>query len=170
MTVDGVVDRIDEWFKPQPDSQQDVRELLFAASAMLQGRPTFEGLAGVWPSITDDSGFADRINSMRKYVASATLSEPLPWNGTLLVGDLVSAVAKLKAELHGPLVSYGCGELAYQLAAAGLVDELRLIVHPVVMGEGARPFGGRGPMRLDPIEVKRYESGVVMLRYRPTGA
>jgi hypothetical protein len=63
-----------------------VREPLFGASALLQGRPTFLGLAGAWPLITDDSGFADRVNSIGKHVASTSLTEPLPWDGTLLTG------------------------------------------------------------------------------------
>lgn len=113
MTLDGVIDRIDEWFDPTGEhEEQGSFDQLFAADALVLGRKTYEGLSAVWPTITDDRGFADRVNSLPKFVASRTLQGPLKWNATLINGELVDAVRELKQQYPGNLVSYGCGELA----------------------------------------------------------
>src|SRR6059058_2107554 len=83
---------------------------LLAADAFLLGRKVYEGLAGVWPTITYDTGFANRVNSIPKYVASRTLQEPLDWNASLIKGDLAERVASLKRQHRGNLISFGCGK------------------------------------------------------------
>jgi dihydrofolate reductase len=170
MTVDGVIDRIDEWFTPEGEhEEQGSFDQLFAAGALLLGRKTYAGLASVWPSLTDTRGFADRVNALPKYVVSRTLREPLTWNATLVEGELAEAVPELKRRHRGNLVSYGCGELAYHLAAQGLLDELRLWVHPVILGgDGERPFHDRRPpTRLLLTGSTTFRSGVTLLCYRP---
>jgi len=119
------------------------------AEALLWGRRTFEFLAERWPSRT--GALADRLNSMPKYVVSSTLEDP-EWNTTtVLKGDAVEEVSKLKQELHGEIVVAGSLRLARALMEHDLVDELRLLVYPVVLGAGERLFGetsDKKPVRL----------------------
>jgi dihydrofolate reductase len=150
------------------DLAAGVREELFAADALLLGRKTYEGFAAAWPSITDDEGFADRMNSLPKYVASTTLQAPLGWNATLLKGDVAEAVAELKRQPGGDLLLQGSGQLAQTLLRRGLIDEYRLWVHPVVLGGGKRLFKDGAPtttLRL--VDTKTTGTGVVRLTYQP---
>jgi dihydrofolate reductase len=166
MTLDGVIDST-EWFEPGGEDEAASFDQLFAADALLLGRKTYEGLAGVWPSMSDQIGFADRVNSMPKYVASRSLAGPLAWNATLIEGDVAERVTKLKQEVGANLLSFGCGKLAAYLAEHGLVDELRLWVHPIVWGSGGRPFDGHTPVRLQLTSTTTFASGVTLLSYRP---
>lgn len=109
------------------------------ASCMLLGRVTYEGFAEAWPPRTGE--IADRLNSMPKYVVSSTLAAPLAWaNSTLLAGDPVSAISALKQEDGGPILVHGSMQLAALLLAADLVDDLRLMVFPVLVGGGRSIF------------------------------
>lgn len=166
MTLDGVIDPI-EWYEPKDEDEAASFDQLFAADALLLGRKTYEGLAGVWPGMTDPNGFADRVNSLPKYVASRSLTGPLEWNATLIDGDVAQYVAKLKQEVGANLLSFGCGEFAAYLAEHGLVDEVRFWVHPVAWGSGERPFHGRTPVGLQLISTTTFASGVTLLSYRP---
>jgi dihydrofolate reductase len=119
------------------------------AEALMQGRRTHEFLAGLWPSRSGE--LADRLNSMPKYVVSSTLEDPVWNNTTVLRGDVVSEVSKLKQELDGEIVVAGSIQLVRTLIEHDLVDELRLMVYPVVLGTGERLFGetsDKKPMRL----------------------
>src|SRR5688572_29399174 len=109
-------------------------------------------------------------NPLPKFVASRTLQEPLTWNATLLKGELEDAVAKLKAERDGDLITNGCGELTRNLLAAGLVDEFWFSLHPAVWGKGERPFWEEEKLRLTLLGTETYDSGVVLLRYEPQRA
>jgi dihydrofolate reductase len=120
MTVEGVIDQSDGWFMAEGEHEEHGFDQLFAADALLLGRKTYDGLAAVWPNITDTSGFAERMNSLPKFVASRTLEEPLKWNATLIKGDLAESVPRLRRQHGGNQLSYGCGELAYQLVRYGL--------------------------------------------------
>ena len=162
-TVDGVIDGF-EWFVSEGEHDQASLDQFDGAAAMLLGRKTYEGLAGYWP--TQEGPWADMINPLPKVVASRTLSEPLEWNARLLEGELGEAVTRLKDELAGHLMVSGCGELAGNLLAEGLVDEVRFWVHPVVWGEGTRPFGGE-KVRIQLLESKAFDSGVTLLTYQP---
>jgi dihydrofolate reductase len=129
MTINGAfeapVPEPGGWLVLDPDSNNASLEQFLVADAMLLGRKTYEGLAAVWPTLADDPTlgvFADRLNSMPKYVASRTLREPLAWNATLLEGDLAESVTALKDQ-HGLLVVSGAGELAHALTTLGLVEE-----------------------------------------------
>jgi dihydrofolate reductase len=163
ITVDGVIDGF-EWYVSEGGHDQAGIDRLAEAGAMLLGRKTYEGLAAYWPAQVGP--WADVLNPMPKVVASRTLSEPLEWNSRLLDGELGEAVPRLKAELDGDVIVSGCGELARNVLADGLVDELRLWMHPVVWGDGARPFQGER-VRIRLLESTTFDSGVTLLRYQP---
>jgi dihydrofolate reductase len=140
----------------------------FASEALLLGRVTYEGFAEAWPS--RDGEFADKFNNMPKYVVSSTLDEPEWNNSTVLKGDLVEEVGKLKREHDGDIVVHGSARLVQALIEHDLVDELRLMVYPVVLGSGKRLFGDTSdgkPLRL--VESKVVGDGVSILIYRPAG-
>jgi dihydrofolate reductase len=165
ITVDGVIDGF-EWYVSDGEHDQAALEQFEGAGAMLLGRKTYEGLAAFWP--TQEGPWADTINPLPKVVASHTLSEPLEWNARLLQGELGDAVPNLKKEIDGDVIVSGSGELARNLLAEGVVDELRFWVHPVVWGEGARPFQGE-TVRIRLLDSKAFDSGVTLLRYEPLG-
>ncbi|MGH2712881.1 MAG: dihydrofolate reductase family protein [Thermoleophilaceae bacterium] len=136
------------------------------ADALLLGRVTYEGFADAWPS--REGEFADKFNSMPKYVVSSTLGDPEWSNSTLLEGDLGDAVADLKQRHDGDVVVHGSAQLAQELLERNLVDELRLMVFPVVLGAGKRFFGDtseKKPLRL--VDSKTVGEGVTILTYRP---
>jgi dihydrofolate reductase len=141
------------------------------AEALLLGRVTYQGFAQAWPTIDDPVGFAAKMNAMPKYVVSNTLAdEDATWNNSSVVrGVVVSELTSLKASLEGDLLVNGSAELVQLLVEHGLVDEFRLMVFPIVLGEGKRLFGevGEAPM-LSLDEVTRVgDDGVVILTYRP---
>jgi dihydrofolate reductase len=162
-TVDGVIDGF-EWYVLEGDHGRAGLDQFTGAEAMLLGRKTYEGLAAFWP--TQEGPWADVLNPMPKVVASRTLSEPLEWNARLLHGELGEAVPRLKDELGGDVIVSGCGELARNLLAEGVVDEIRFWVHPWVWGDGARPFQGEA-VRLRLLGSEAFDSGVTLLRYEP---
>jgi dihydrofolate reductase len=140
---------------------------LFASDALLLGRVTFEGFAAAWPSMEETEGeFAVRMNRLPKYVASRTLEEPLPWNGTLLKGDLAAAVAKLKEQPGENILIYGSGQLVNDLHPHGLIDEYRLMIFPVTLGDGKHLFreGSRADLTL--ANTWTTGTGVAVLTYR----
>jgi dihydrofolate reductase len=139
---------------------------LFASDALLLGRVTYDGFAAAWPSQTDEAGFADRMNTMPKYVASTTLKDP-EWNNTTVIdGDVAEAVAKLKEDPGQDILVAGSAQLVQTLREHDLVDEYRLLVYPVVLGSGKRLFGDGGTVSLRPAETKTFDSGVVLVSYR----
>jgi dihydrofolate reductase len=142
-----------------------------SSAALLLGRVTYEGFAASWPSRTDEVGFADKFNSMPKYVVSSTLEEPEWNNSTVLKGDVVEEVSRLKQEQDGDIVVHGSPRLVQTLLEHDLVDELRLMVFPVVLGSGKRLFGetsDKKPLRLT--DTKVVGDGVTILTYQPAGA
>jgi DNA ligase 1 len=165
VTVDGVMS-VEDWYVPGGEANEAGLRQFEEAAGMVLGRKNFDGLAGYWSAETGE--WADRLNPMPKFVASRTLAAPLTWNATLIEGDLADGVARLKDELEGDLISVGCGELARNLLAAGLVDELRFWVHPAVWGRGERPFREEERFRLRLLATEAFDSGVVLLRYEPT--
>ena len=135
------------------------------SEALLLGRVTYEGFAAAWPS--REGEFADKFNTMPKYVVSSTLRDPEWTNSTVLAGDVVEAVTKLKREQDGDIVVHGSASLAQALIDNDLVDELRLMVFPVVLGSGKRLFGDGGMKRLQLVDSKAVGDGVMILVYRP---
>ena len=138
-----------------------------ASDALLLGRVTYEGFAAAWPSRNDEAGFADKFNSMPKYVVSSTLENPEWTNSTVLKGDVVEEVKKLREKHDGDIVVHGSVQLAQTLIDNDLVDELRLMVFPVVLGAGKRLFGEtseKKPLRLT--DSKTVGEGVAILVYQ----
>jgi len=182
VSLDGVVQdptgeegfRHGGWFRQIGDKDREAwaKVLLdeaLGAEAMLLGRRSNEFFAARWPSRSGD--YAERLNSMPKYVVSSTLEEPKWTNATVLKTDVVSEVSKLKEELAGDIVVYGSTQLLHTLMAHDLADELRLMIYPVVVGAGERLFGETSdtkPMRL--INTQTVGDGLAFLTYRPVRA
>jgi dihydrofolate reductase len=141
---------------------------LFAADALLLGRVTYEHFAKAWPSMTDETGFADRMNSLPKFVASTTLTAPLEWNATLIEGNVADEVSKLKQQSGQEILIFGSADLVHTLMRHDLIDEYRLMVFPVVLGSGKRLFrDGVAKLALRLVETKTFGSGVAVLSYEP---
>jgi dihydrofolate reductase len=135
------------------------------STGLLLGRKTYEGFAEAWPQ--RDGEFADMFNSMPKYVVSSTLKDPEWTNSTVLEGDVVEEVSKLRERPDGDIVVHGSAQLAQTLVEHDLVDELRLMVFPVVLGTGKRLFGDPGDKKtLELVDSKVVGGGVVILTYR----
>jgi dihydrofolate reductase len=122
-------------------------EELVAADAQLLGRITYEGFAEAWPTMEDDAGFAEKMNSMPKYVVSTTLKDPEWTNTTVISGNVPEEVAKLMDEYDGDILIYGSGQLVRSLVEEDLVDEWRFMVFPTIIGEGKPLFDGGLPRR-----------------------
>ena len=170
VSVDGAMgaDKMDFWKQVFPFHSEDVVEylndLLFMPDALLMGKKTYESFAQIWP--TRQGKDADRINGMPKYVASRSLKEPLAWNATLIGGDVVEELRKLKQAPGQSLLQYGVGELTHTLLKAGLVDEVRILVYPFSFGEGPYLFEHMGVNTLELLEAKTFKSGTVALHYQ----
>ena len=148
------------------DGEKFTLDKTLGTEALLLGRRSYEFFAATWPSRGGE--LADRMNSLPKYVVSSTLENPDWNNSTVLKGDVVDEVAKLKQELDGEIVVLGSPRLARTLIEHDLVDELRLMVYPVVLGAGARLFGetsDKKPMRL--VDTKTVGDGIAILTYEP---
>lgn len=168
ISLDGMVTG-DAFWGAQQGFQGDAHNqhaaaLLQAADALLLGRQTYDVFATSWPERSGE--LADLINPLPKYVASRTLTEAT-WNTEVLPGDGVEAVSELKKSREGTLLKYGTGSFSRALVEAGLLDELRLWVHPLVAGSGERLLPGLSPTRLALAEVTDVGNGVVILTYTP---
>ena len=178
LTLDGVMQapgRPDEdrrggfehggWATPYA-TMEAAEESMAYTGALLLGRRTYEDFYAVWPNRTDNP-FTAVLNNTQKYVASTTLSEPLPWsNSTLLKGDAAEAVARLKEEPGKDFVVLGSGELVQSLMRRNLVDEYVLLIHPLVLGSGRRLFADGGAFAaLRLVGTKTTTTGVVIATY-----
>jgi dihydrofolate reductase len=151
-----------------PEGNQFKLDETMASQALLLGRVTYENFAASWPS--REGEFADKFNTMPKYVVSSTLHDPEWDNTTVLTGDVVGEAAKLRQELDGDIVVHGSARLVQTLLDHDLVDELRLMVFPVVLGSGKRLFGdtsAKKPLRL--ADSRTVGDGVAILIYQPAG-
>lgn len=142
---------------------------VMAADALLLGRKTYEGFAAAWPSRDDEVGFADKMNSMRKFVVSTTLRDPKWQNSTVIKGNVADEVSKLKQQSGGDLLVNGSLQLVKTLMDHDLVDEYRLMVFPIVLGAGKRLFGDTNQAKaLRLTETRRVgPDGVVILIFEP---
>jgi dihydrofolate reductase len=149
-------------------TMEAAEESMAYSGALLLGRRTYEDFYAVWPNRTDNP-FTAVLNNTQKYVASTTLSEPLPWsNSTLLKGDAAEAVASLKEEPGQDFVVLGSGELVQSLMRRNLVDEYVLLIHPLVLGSGRRLFTDGGTFAaLRLVGTKTTTTGVVIATYQP---
>ncbi len=141
-------------------------EELEEAEAQLLGRVTYEGFAAAWPAMEDDVGFAEKMNSMPKYVYSTTL-ESADWNNsTVLAGDFATDVAAAKDEVDGVILVAGSARLVQGLIAADLLDELRLMVFPVILGGGKRLFADDGrKVPLELTDARTVGAGIQLVTY-----
>jgi dihydrofolate reductase len=173
ISVDGVVGTPQNWHFPYLNSHMraEVEQQQSEAGALLLGRRTYQEWAGHWPQQDPSAPLARRLNSARKLVASRTLTN-VDWdNSTLLEGDAIDAVALLAAEGGLPIAVAGSPTLVRALLGAGVITELRLVVHPLVLGKGERLFSrGTVPLNFVLDGVHPHDNGVVVLIYRPIGS
>jgi dihydrofolate reductase len=170
VTLDGRVDELQDWTVPYNDDgvAKYHTDVLANSDGLLLGRRTYEAFAALWPPRSGELPYIDKINSMAKYVASTTLRD-LEWeNSQLIEGDVAEGVAKLKQQPGQDLVLYGCLDLMHSLLEHDLIDEYRLLVHPVVLGKGRSLFrDGAERVNLDLVDTTVIPPGVAILTYRP---
>jgi dihydrofolate reductase len=151
-----------------PEGMSYKLEETMSHDALLLGRVTYEGFAAAWPSMTDVVGFAEKMNSMPKYVVSGTLRDPQWNNSTVLSGDLAQEIAALKQTPGGDILVAGSRTLAQGLMAHDLIDEYRLMVFPIVLGSGKRLWGESPDQRVLALSDSRtLASGTLILTYEP---
>ena len=166
ITLDGVVEAPEKWVMPDDQMFGDQTEAYAASDALLLGRRTYEVFAGSWPERGSDIPNADWMNNTQKYVASNSLVSPKWQNTTVLDGDVRDAVRRLKEEEGTNITVNGSATLVRSLLDWGLLDELRLYLHPLVQGSGDRLFDDlKNGAVLRFAGSRSYESGVVVLAY-----
>jgi dihydrofolate reductase len=171
VSVDGVMESPEQWaFSYSDDEMEEANAAGMAASdAMLLGRVTYEGLAAFWPNQPGGTPMVDYINSVPKYVVSTTLEEPLEWNNSILIkGNVAEGIAELKRRPGKDITIIGSGALVRSLMRYGLLDELKLMVHPILVGGGKRLFDEEAETKpLELVDSKTFSTGVLYLTYRP---
>jgi dihydrofolate reductase len=170
VSLDGIMEEPGQWSFPfwSEEAARFKYDELFASDALLLGRLTYEGFARAWPTMTGTGEFGERMNGLPKYVVSTTL-DAAEWNNSHLIkGDVPQAVAELKQQPGRDILLAGSGVLLRTLMQHDLVDEYRLMVHPIILGSGRRLFGDEGERKaLRLVETRTFGSGVVVLRYEP---
>jgi dihydrofolate reductase len=154
---------------PAPDGEQFKGDELRDSDVQLLGRVTYEGFAAAWPAMEEATGdYGKKMNAMPKVVVSTTLTEPTWNNTTIISGNVADEVARLKAQYDGDILVQGSATLVQTLAEHGLVDEYRLMVHPVVLGTGKRLFSGSAAgTDLQLVDSRKVGPDVLLLIYRP---
>ena len=170
LTLDGIMEEPGQWsfqFWSEESSQFKYDEL-FAADALLLGRVTYQGFAAAWPTMPDTGDFGVRMNNIPKYVVSTTL-DTAEWNNSTIIKDsVVEEIARLKQQPGQDILLEGSGELVRSLMSHNLIDEYRLMVHPIVLGSGKRLFPeGMATAVLKLVDTKPFRSGIVVLTYQP---
>lgn len=171
ITLDGVIENPQDWPSLDVSDENAYRvqnELLFACDAVLMGRRTYDGFAPVWSSRSGDP-YSDRINSMTKHVVSTTLREPTWTNTNVIAGDVVAEIGRLKEQPGQDIVQYGFGRLSSTLLEHGLLDELRLWVHPFFIGTGGPQdllYRDGPPAKFRLADVTTFASGIAVLYYQ----
>jgi dihydrofolate reductase len=173
LSLDGVMESPEKWHFPYFNDEmgQAVGKSFAAADAMLLGRVNYEEWAAFWPGQDpEEDPMAAQMNAIQKYVVSTTLEEPLSWqNSTLINENVAEEIARLKQGEGGDIVISGSGALVRSLLQYALLDELKLMIHPVVVGGGKRLFEDGGEQKaLELVESKTFETGVLYVTYRPT--
>jgi dihydrofolate reductase len=174
VSLDGVFEAPDQWHFPYFNDEmgQEVGAAMGQADAMLMGRVLYEEWSAFWPQQdSEENPIAARMNGIQKYVVSTTLEGPLGWNNSTLIGENVAEeISRLKQQPGKDISISGSGSLVRSLLKDGLIDELRLMVHPVVVGSGKRLFEEGGEqIALVLVDSKTFSTGVVYLTYAPTG-
>jgi len=171
VTLDSVIEAPEKWVIADDDMFGAMEADYAKSDALLLGRRTYETFAASWPERGSEVPNADWMNNTRKYVASTTLEAPDWSNSTVIEGDVAEAVARLKQEDGKDIMVNGSGALVRTLLRDHLLDELRLFVHPVVVGSGIRLFDDASdPVELTLVDSHAYDNGVVSLTYKPTDA
>jgi dihydrofolate reductase len=171
VTLDGVMEAPEKWvFRFWNDElAKYAHDQLFASDALVMGRMVYEEFAASWPSRTTE--FADRMNSLPKYVVSTTLEEAAWNNSTIIKENVAEQVSRLKEQPGQDILMYGSADLMHTLTDHDLIDEYRLWVHPVILGGGKRLFDGAGEETfLQLVDTTTFSSGVVVLSYQPAQA
>ena len=168
ITLDGVIqDPMWTFDYFTPDMGEYKFNELFSSDSLLLGRVTYDGFAAAWPGREDEQGYADRINSMRKYLVSTT-RESGDWENTVVINDnVVDEVNALKAQEGGDILVFGSGELVQTLLANDLVDILSLQVYPLIIGNGQRLFTSELAAKFELVSVQQIASGVLIMHYAP---
>ncbi len=174
MSLDGVVGSPEKWHFPYFNDEmgEAVGAAMAESDAMLLGRVTYQEFASYWPGVSsEDQPFAAHMNDTPKYVVSTTLAEPLEWsNSTLIKGDVAEEISRLKQQPGKNIGITGSATLVRSLLREDLLDELGLMVHPIVVGSGRRLFEeGGDPKGLTLLDSKTFSTGVVYLTYGPVG-
>ena len=175
VSLDGVMESPDKWHFPYFNEEmgQAIGEGFASSDAMLMGRVLYEEWAAYWPQQDpEENPVAAQMNGVQKYVVSTTLQEPLEWNNTSLIGENVAEeISELKQQPGKDIVISGSGALVRSLLDDGLIDELRLMVHPVIVGSGKRLFEeGEKQTALELVDSKVFSTGVISLTYGPAEA
>jgi dihydrofolate reductase len=174
ISLDGVIEAPHEWPPTEgsdPTGERIEIELLQSCDAVVMGRRTYEGFAPVWPTRSGDP-YSDRINAMSKYVVSSTLTDPEWNNTTVIAGDPVAEIARLKEEPGKDIVQYGFGRLSHTMLEHGLLDELRLWIHPFIIGRGGPDdllYRDVPTARFRLEDTTTLENGIVLLSYSVAG-
>jgi dihydrofolate reductase len=171
VSLDGIMEAPDKWTGPYFDQElgQTVGSLIAAGDTLLLGRVTYEGFASAFAGQT--GGVADQLNTMPKVVVSTTLDRADWQNSTLIKGNVLEEITQLKQRPGKNINVSGSATLVRWLLRAGLLDELHLLVFPIVLGSGKRLFADGGePVALTLVEAKTFSTGVLSLTYRPAGA
>jgi dihydrofolate reductase len=173
VSLDGVIESPDKWHFPYFNDEmgEAVGAAMAQADAMLLGRVTYQEFASYWPGVSsEDQPFADYMNNIPKYVVSTTLDKAEWNNSTLIKGNVAEEIAKLKQQPGKNIGITGSATLVQSLLQDDLLDELGLMIHPVVVGSGKRLFEeGGDPKGLKLVDSKTFSTGVVYLTYRPAG-
>ena len=171
VTLDSVIEAPEKWVMADDDMFGAIEADYAKSDALLLGRRTYETFAASWPERGSEVPNADWMNNTRKYVASTTLKSPEWNNSTVIDGDVAEAVTRLKLEDGTDIMVNGSGTLVRALMHDHLLDELRLFLHPIVVGSGRRLFDDESdPVELTLVDSHVYANGVISLTYKPTGA
>jgi dihydrofolate reductase len=174
LSLDGVMEAPEKWHLPYFNDEMGavIGKAIAETDALLIGRRTYEEWAAFWPSqSSDEEPIAAAMNGLPKYVASKTLSEVTWQNSTLLGDDVVAEIKKLKQQPGKDIAINGSATLVRSLLGEGVIDELRLMIHPLVVGSGRRLFeNGTGQTPLELVESKTFSTGVLNLTYRPAAS
>ena len=170
-TLDSYIDNPQDWWLPYVDEELQEYELKMhrAADALLLGRITHEHMAQAWPNM-DGSPFVDHVNAITHYVVASKPVDITKWNPTVVIpgADLLDDITRKKREVGGDIIIWGTGQLTDTLASAGLLDEYRISIAPVIRGSGQPLFRPASAGTLDLLDTKVFATGAVIHAYRPT--
>lgn len=173
LSLDGIMDEPGHWSMPfwNDEAARFKYDELFASDALLLGRVTYQGFAAAWPTMTGTGDFGERMNNLPKFVVSTTLKN-LEWNNSRLIDmNVVEEIAKLKAQSGQDILIAGSGKLVHSLMPHGLIDEFRIMVHPIILGGGKRLFQDGNPrLKLKLVKTQTTAMGIAILTYRPDEA